>query len=241
MVVDNSHSHETETISQLSKDQSQWKTINPSSKNRRERNRDKTPESNNRNQYEHHYYTRVTFKMEVKASDDPIAIIRQIVKEFLREINQIDNQAVILPWKSSSNLEPLTTVMSLPTTVTGINKYLHKLYTPKKGNDEGIVYPHIRIGHDINFYTIREEIQAWVAICGHGIFYNMLQKEDGVEIGWLLYSTRETNAGALADEIIDSLGFNIGLRWKVISTGTRQISQANMVQALAVECSAKIK
>ena len=69
----------------------------------------------------------------------------------------------------------------------------------------------------------------------------MQQEEDGVEIGWLLYSTREMDTGALADEIIDSIGFYIGLRWKVISTGTKQLGQANMVRALAVECSAKIK
>ena len=91
--------------------------------------------------------------MDFKASDDPITVIRQIVKDFLCVFNQIDNQAVTLPWKNSSNLEPLTTVMSLPTTVTGMNKYLHKMYTPKKGN-EGVIYPHLQIGHDIDFYTL---------------------------------------------------------------------------------------
>ena len=63
----------------------------------------------------------------------------------------------------------------------------------------------------MDFHTIREEIYAWVNNYGHGIFYNMLQEEDGVEIGWLLYSTREMDAGALADEIIYATGCNIGL------------------------------
>ena len=118
--------------------------------------------------------------------------------------------------------------MSFLASVTGMNKYLHKLYVPKKST-EGVIYPHIHIGHGMDFHTICEDIQAWVITYGHRIFYNILQEEDGVEIGWLLYSTREMDDGALADEIIDILGFNIGLRWKVISTGTKQISQDNMV------------
>ena len=50
----------------------------------------------------------------------------------------------------------------------------------------------------------------------------MLQEEDAVETGWLLYSTREMDAGALADEITDVIGVNVGLRWKVISTGQKK-------------------
>ena len=49
------------------------------------------------------------------------------------------------------------------------------------------------------------------------------------------------DTSALADEIIDICGFNIGLGWKVMSTGTRQINKDNIVCALAVECSAKVK
>ena len=49
----------------------------------------------------------------------------------------------------------------------------------------------------------------------------MLQVEDGTEVGWLLYSTREMDAGALADEIEDVLGFPVGLKWKVIDTVIR--------------------
>ena len=236
-VQTSNHSDDTlkeETIAE------QYKNVNPASKNRRERNRDKTPESTNRTKYSYQYYTRVTFKLHIQASDDPIMTIRDTVKELLRELYQIDNKLALLPWKEASNLEPLTTSTSIPNTITTMNKYLQKLFVPKKGT-ERTIYPHIRIGHDIDFHTIREDIYSWVNNCGHGIFYNMLQAEDAVEIGWLLYSTREMDAGALADEVIDAIGCNIGLRWKVISTGSKQISQDNMVRALAVECSAKLK
>ena len=90
-------------------------------------------------------------------------------------------------------------------------KYLHKLFLPKK-EMETTIYPQLYLGHDVDFETLRENIYPWVQINGHGLFYNMLQEEDGVEIGWLLYSTREMDAGALADEISDQLGVNVGLR-----------------------------
>ena len=74
------------------------------------------------------------------------------------------------------------------------------------------------------------------------MFYNMLQEEeDGKEIGWLLYSTREMDAGVLADKIMDVIGVNIGLRWKVINSGSKKIAKDNMIRALSVEVSSKVK
>lgn len=57
------------------------------------------------------------------------------------------------------------------------------------------------------------------------MFYNMLQADDGTDIGCLLYSKREMDAGALADEISDIVGVHVGLRWKGINTGARKVQQ----------------
>lgn len=45
----------------------------------------------------------------------------------------------------------------------------------------------------------------------------MLQVERSTPIGWLCYSTKEMDAGALADEIEDILNLKVGLRWKAIN------------------------
>ena len=93
-----------------------------------------------------------------------------------------------------------------------------------------MIYPHIRLGHNVDFQTIREAIFPWVNLYNHGIFYNILQVEDSTEIGWLLYSTtRAMDDGALTDEIAEQLGVAVGLRWKVINTGTKQFKKDNMV------------
>ena len=69
----------------------------------------------------------------------------------------------------------------------------------------------------------------------------MLQEEDATELGWLLYSTSEIDAGALADEISDTIGIDVRLRWRVISQGQKNMSKDNMVKALSIEISAKTK
>ena len=69
----------------------------------------------------------------------------------------------------------------------------------------------------------------------------MLQEEDSAEVGWLLYSTREMDAGALADEIADMIGVNVGLRWKTVPTGSKTTTEKTKVQALCIEVPAKQK
>lgn len=59
-------------------------------------------------------------------------------------------------------------------------------------------------------------MQLWLQDRDHGLFYKMLQVEDSLEIGWLLYLTKEMDAGTLVDEIEDLIGLQVGLRWKII-------------------------
>ena len=70
----------------------------------------------------------------------------------------------------------------------------------------------------------------------------MLQEEECSEIGWFLWSARNMDAGALADKIADTLGFNIGLHWKTIDTGSRGKLHTNQVScALSVEVATKFR
>ena len=72
----------------------QYKAVNPNSTNRRENlrhARDKTPDTHNRRTFK--FETRVTFKMNVPASDDPRSAIVKILKELVAELNQIDSDS----------------------------------------------------------------------------------------------------------------------------------------------------
>ena len=76
----------------------------------------------------------------------------------------------------------------------------------------------------------------WLKEEGHGLFTRTLQAENLVDVGWFVYSTWEMEADALAAAISNHIGIEIGLRWKMISLGTRnKIPQEQQVRALHIE------
>ena len=145
----------------------QYKIINSRSRNRRESNaksnRSKTPDASNRSPYSQHTYkTRVTLKLALDASADPMKAIQALMKEFLREINNLDTSLVILPWHNKKSLlAPIQANGSLPNTITSMHKYFHKLFIPKK-ETETTIHPQLMLGHKNDFDILREGIHPWV-------------------------------------------------------------------------------
>mmetsp|Transcript_18174 Transcript_18174/g.25679 ORF Transcript_18174/g.25679 Transcript_18174/m.25679 type:complete len:158 (-) Transcript_18174:235-708(-) len=80
---------------------------------------------------------------------------------------------------------------------------------------------------------ICKDILRWLKEEGHGMFEHMLQCEHTSEIGWLAWMME---AYVLAEAISTAIGIQVGLCWKMISTGTRgKIPQEQQVRALHVE------
>ena len=69
----------------------------------------------------------------------------------------------------------------------------------------------------------------------------MLQEEDGLDVGWLCYSTNTMDDGALADKLSEITGINVGLWWKNINSGGKITNQTSQVKVLIVKVSAKKK
>ena len=215
-----------------------YRQVNLSSQNRRtcQRLREgaSTPERTNR--WQHTFKTRVTFRLRIPSVEKPEAALVSILKEFVQELRRVDSTAAILPWKSNdTKVKRVLSADDVPTTVTKLRKYLKKFYVGKP-NMETTTYPGIYLGHNNTFDELRESLQDWLETGGHAMFYMMLQAEDSTEIGWLLYTTREMNAGAMADEIGDLVGVQVGLRWKVIDINVKgKIPDSQKVNALVVE------
>ena len=164
------------------------------------------------------YYTRFSLKLKIPATNNPITALSDIFQDFMKELQQADPDAAIHLWKKYSSTPILTPQSETPTSITLLAKYLHRVYLPKKG-ESTTVYPMVYMGHYVDFDDIREAMRTWLTAQGYGMYYNMLQVEDGVDAGWLLYSTKEMDAGALADEISSYIGVQVGLQWKTINTG----------------------
>jgi hypothetical protein len=104
-----------------------------------------------------------------------------------------------------------------------------------------MTYPGVYIGHDKCIPEIREELQPWLNYSNHGLFERMLQVKSTSKIGWLLYIMKETDEGTLVDKIVDLIGVQVGLCWKIIHIGAKgKLLENQRINALNVDvCSAQ--
>ena len=225
-----------------------FKKVNSRSKNRRQKKQDDTsintggtPERQNKTLTKHQYVTRFTLKVNFTAKDDPEASLLAQLKVFFQELKKADEKLQIYIWKEKDSNLRLQDASSIPTTIGHCKPFFDRLYAGKP-NQASQAYTSVRLGHDIPLEDLRRDMSSWLRSSKNGLFHKMLQVESASDIGWLLYSTREMDAGALADEISDILGMQIGLSWKVIDMGVRgKIPASQKVMALTVEVSTELK
>ena len=186
------------------------------------------------------FKTQVTLRLRLPASENPEETLGTIMQEFVKELRQVDDASAVLPWKAhDTKSKRITSSDNMPTSAANLRKYLMKFYVGKP-NKEANIYPGVFIGHNSCFDDLREGLQDWMDSGNHAMFYMMLQAEESSEVGWLLYTTRKMDAGAMADEIVDLVGIKVGLRWKVIDIGVKgKIPDSQKVNALIVEVETK--
>jgi hypothetical protein len=240
-----SSSSETTTLTSSK----QHKIINYLSTNRRQCKRvtddlsRSTPDQNNLSQRRHEHTTRITLKLNCPSSGNAEETLLSLFSEFVDELVRSDETAAVLPWRSIHRSKgSINKPTEIPKNSRFLRTYMHRFFISRTPDKPFITYPGIHIGHNHPLPDLREDMRMWLQDGKHGIYSKMLQVEDSSEIGWLLYSTKEMDAGALADEIEDLVGVKIGLRWKVIDVGAKgKLPESQMVRALIVEVDSKSK
>jgi hypothetical protein len=220
-----------------------FKKVDDESRHRRrckrfgEELRSRTPDRNNLSRYKNKHTTRFTFKITIPSTNKPEETLISIFSEFFQELKKLDDKLVILPWKTNDRSnETISKEANLPTSIKQIRGYLNRFYIGKNQNQIITTYPGVQIGYDRQFSEIRSDLQYWLNAGNHGLYERMLQVENSSEIGWLLYSTKAMDAGALVDEIAELVGIQVGLRWKIIDVGAKgKLPEAQRVHALNVD------
>ena len=210
-----------------------FKKVDCHSINRRESEKSKyncerlsNPEKSNKSRRENSLYSRIKVKVTVPPSSKPHESICKTMREFFKKMFQADSNLTINLWKRLSISNVLDEKSELPKSITGLSKYCCKMYALKEGIP-ATLYPQIFIRHDKEFEDIQETLQPYLQSKLFGIYYQMLKAEDAKDVGWLLYSTLKMDTGVLANEIIDMIGIDIGLRWNNVPSRSRK--QENMV------------
>lgn len=229
-----------------------FKPVDHMSTNRRECNRlsdqndseNPTPGANTtQDEYLHHFKTRISVKVNVPPSDTPETALMHRIKEFIRELKEADESIVIFPWKAKDYGKcAIDKADDVPSDLRKFKIFTKKIWAAKP-DVAATTYFQLWVGHDFDIKDIRFNMQDWLRQGQHGVYVDMLQADDSVDVGWLLYSTQTMDAGALADEIMEVIKPDkIGLRWKKIETGSnKKVSASKVVKALNVEGSMRQK
>jgi hypothetical protein len=184
----------------------------------------------------HKYKVRYDIKLVIPPTHQPAQAAYNLLKDFLSRIQMSDTTAIIEPWYSNErSLPQLEKGSHFPTQITPLRRYFPNLWEGK-GIQNHNMYTSVYLFHSDPISEIREGIKDWMRSAGHGVFDRPLQYDLTAEIGWLLYSTRETNTETLAQSIFELTGVQCGLRWKTIDAGQQgKLNKNNQVRALHVE------
>ena len=183
------------------------------------------------------YRTRATLKLCIPASDNPILKANNMLKEFFTQLQNSDSSVCIIPWldEDAKTTDIIEAASDIPTKLNELSTY-HPRFFPGRPQQQHIAYAKVHLGHEEDFESISADVKYWLMSGNHGFYHNMLQAEQTEKIGWLLYSTKSIDAGALAEDLYDKFELQVGLRWMVIDTGTKgKIPNDKKVYALHVE------
>ena len=179
--------------------------------------------------------SRVDLKIKAPPSDTPEETTIYILQQMLLKLKTYDPKIGIAPWQEKNPSPPIFSHTDIPSRPSELEHYFPRIRYLRSGLTW---YSGLRLLHTIPIPELRKDMLPWLKEEGHGLFTRTLQAENIVDVGWLFYSTWEMETEALALAISDTINIEVGLRWKMISLGTRtKIPPEQQVRALHVEVS----
>ena len=179
--------------------------------------------------------TRVDLKIKTPPSETPEETTIYILQQLLIKLKTYDPKAGIAPWHDDSSIPPIFSHTDIPSRPSELEKFFPRIRYLRSGLTW---YSGMQILHSIPVPELRKDMLPWLKEEGHGIFTRTLQAENIVDVGWFVYSTWEMETEALSLAISNTIKIEIGLRWKMISIGSRErIPLEQQVRALHIEVS----
>ena len=178
-------------------------------------------------------WTRVDVRIKVPPHSNPEEKTVQVLQEFLQKLQSFDPTVRFAPWDEHTSVPPLRTSTDFVPRLSELEKYFPRVFLKEEGFTW---YSGVRIIHSLPINDLRLDMVRWLKREGHGLFERMLQVANTAEIGWLVYSTWQMEASALAQAIESTINIPVGLRWKQVSNGSRErLPPELQVKALHVE------
>ena len=179
------------------------------------------------------FCTRVDIRIKVPPHSNPEEKTVQVLQEFLHKLQSYDPKARIAPWHERCSAPPIQHAADFTPRPSELENFFPRIFFKEEGFTW---YSGTRLIHSLPIQDLRQDMIRWLKRESHGLFERMLQVADTAEIGWLVYSTWQMEAAVLAQAIELTIKIPIGLRWKQISTGSKdRLPIDQQVKALHVE------
>jgi hypothetical protein len=189
--------------------------------------------------------SRFTVKLRIPESNNAMEAFGKILKSLFSELQSTcanDENLFFLPWsdKNIGKIDAVDTPDAVPNSFSKLTQFIPRFF-PGKG-DEHMCYFKLYIGHDKTLDDMQTDIKFWLMSGSHGMFFESLQCENAIFIGWLLWSLKSMDAHALAEDILSMTGIHVGLRWMAIDTGAKgKVEKKDKIFALHLEVARKDK
>ena len=187
---------------------------------------------------------RFDLKLELQPSENPWLELRRCAADFFQEVLLLDPHARLHPWDPAATAQgssPLTPI-SAPARIQHYNDFKVYFHTRGGGPRDSGGPSHWSVNPELHLDEERFQSGIRWALAGkkHGLYRCVLQVTETVVLGWLLYSTSHLHAPTLAHHLSSAIGCPVGLRWRIIYTGSRfskDTPKSTPVRALHIEAS----
>jgi hypothetical protein len=175
--------------------------------------------------------SRIEFRLNMVAHSSDTSLYQHLQRQ-LQEVVDIlvkhDRFIKFLPWFDNNEQTPLFN-NKVPLDIRQANRYFQRV-RPK---ESGFTYGEFKIQHSRQWEDIIYEVTPWLTQCRHGLYYQKVQCQKTVNVGWLLWSFRRIDPVIVEEEIFSLYGYNIQLRYQNINSGNPQ-DNTDIVRALHV-------
>jgi hypothetical protein len=185
------------------------------------------------------FFYRASIRVHINEdAESPQQGLNDAISEVWTVLKSIDDKLIVYPWRQSNHgkFKALSGPQKLPDNKEGINRYFPDAYFRPYA---GPMYLNFFIGSNLSYEDLRKEAQFFFDTKSNrsrvGMWYNDLQFEDVVEIGWLFRSTPGMSPAIIRKELLKHTGIQTAIRWKMIGTNSRgQQKEELQIKALHI-------
>jgi hypothetical protein len=193
----------------------------------------------------HRYTLRIKI-ISSKSEEDEQILVQKTLQKFFAIVLQGDPKSIIPPFFELDRADTSVPDISATFNVAALDSYYSlKRYFSRLSprSDEGFVWSSIILAQSIPFSTFMEKTRHSLENQDFGLWPKATDHELAVDLGWLLYSTRQQDENRIAEMVSSLTGEKIGAKWKPIRTtdgsNRKKVKDNNnvtRVHALHLEC-----